>query len=115
MKRVLIALCAMLATGALAADVTVDLGDMGTLTIADETVAGVDVLDVFRAVLDDYNPPVDENGDPISRTNAEYKALLVQYLSDRGKKDLGARLQAKFLTMVQVPDIRQSITLTPPE
>lgn len=109
MKKLLIALCAMLATGALAADVTVDLGELGALTIVDRTVAGVQVLDVFRAVLDEYQPiPEGE-----TRTNAQYKALLVQYLSERGKADLGRRLQAMFERMVTIPDIRDSLTLTP--
>jgi hypothetical protein len=118
MKHTLI-LCALLCATALparAADVIIDLGEVGVLTIEDRIESGVNLLACMRAVLDRYQPPkIDpETGNVIPWTNAQYKAILLDFLAQRGKAKYADAVQAEFNSRLTTPDVRQFIRLEPP-
>ena len=119
MKK-LIPLLALLALPAFAADVAIDLGENGILTVADTAVDGVNVIASMKSVVDLYRPPVTdpETGEVTPWTNAQYRAFLVEFLLERGKPEFGRLLQAeinrRWSVVNQPPQVNDIMTLTPP-
>ena len=97
------------------ANVTVDLGDIGTLTVQDVTLPGttVGLVDCMKHVLDLYRPPPkDEEGNIITpKTGADYVADLLDFIGNRGKTDFIKRVQRRVDALVSTPDVRDYITL----
>jgi hypothetical protein len=116
MKAIWIAVIVILLAGlpARAVDVVIDLGEVGTLTISDTTVAGVSIVACMKAVMDRYQPPLvnEQTGQPIPWTNAQYKAILIDYIAQRGKAQLNHAVQAEFNSRLVIPQVRDHVTLT---
>jgi hypothetical protein len=117
MKKHLAALVIVsaLAIPARAANVVIDLGDIGVLTVTDTTVAGVGILICMKAALDKYQPPaVDLNtGAVIPWTSAQYKAILIDYIAQRGKRAFLQAAQAELDARVTAPKIAAYVALVP--
>ena len=100
------------------ANVVVDLGSIGTLTVEDATIPGtsISIITVMKYVLDQYKPPLkDGNGDEIPYTNPEYVQHLLDYLDDRGRTSFLNKVQAIITEQYRAanpePKVRDYITL----
>ena len=108
---IIIIAIACLFASASRADIVIDMGDIGTVTIANAAV------DTAKAVLDKYMPPLvnEETGEVIPWTGAEYKANLQSYILRRGWDRFVQACQSQYVqdNPPTIPQASDYMTFTP--
>lgn len=110
MRTLNIIVAAILMMGTVqAADIVIDLGNVGIVTVATA------VVPIAKTVLDRFMPPEeDEDGNPIPWTGAEYKANLHRWIIQRGWISFVRECQKQYQTEnpYTYPQVSDHMTLT---